>query len=146
MISQSSGPEGTLVTEQRRTTRHKAHVRVLFFRDEAPLAVDATCDNISTDGLFVHTRRRGPQAGTPVSLLLSFEGSDKELMVEGVVRWQGAVNPKAPVPDEAAEMAGMGIEFTEMEPKVRSALEENIHRLELESGSGSGAGTSSVAP
>ena len=134
------------MTEQRRSTRHKARVRVLFFRDDAPLAVDATCDNISSDGLFVHTRRRGPQAGTPVSLLLNFEGSDKELMVEGVVRWQGSVNPKAPVPDGGAEVAGMGIEFTEMEPQVRSVLEENIHRLELDGSSSSAPGSPPTVP
>lgn len=112
--------------DARRATRHIAKVRVLYFSKGQPRAVDADCQNISTDGLFVKTHRRGPEAGTPVSLLLQFDGSDKELMVQGVVRWQGAVRSL----DDGTVGAGMGIQFTEMEPPVREALERTIGEIE----------------
>jgi uncharacterized protein (TIGR02266 family) len=112
--------------DQRRALRHQAKVRVLYFSKGQPRAVDADCQNISAEGLFVKTRRRGPEAGTPVSLLLQFEGIPKELMVEGVVRWQGAVRSL----EDGTEGAGMGIQFTEMAPQVRETLERTIQGLE----------------
>lgn len=108
--------------DQRRSPRRVARVRVLYFSKGQPRAVDAHCQNISADGLFVKTRRRGPDAGTPVSLLLQFEGAEKELMVEGIVRWQGAVRSA----DDGTEGAGMGIQFTEMAPQVRDTLERTL--------------------
>ena len=73
--------------------RFSARVRVLYFSKGQPRAVDADCQNISAEGLFVKTRRRGPDTGTPVSLILSFNDSEKEIMVDGIVRWQGEVQP-----------------------------------------------------
>jgi uncharacterized protein (TIGR02266 family) len=112
--------------DSRRAPRHVAKVRVLYFSKGQPRAVDAACENISTDGLFVKTRKRGPDAGTKVSLILQFEGEDKELMVQGVVRWQGAVRSL----EDRSEGAGMGIEFTEMEALVRELLERKILEIE----------------
>lgn len=112
--------------DKRRAPRHVARVRVLYFSKGMPRAVDADCQNISAEGLFVRTRRPGPDAGTPVSLLLHLPGMEKELMVDGVVRWQGAVRSL----DDGSEGAGMGIQFTAMEPQVREALEHTIHALE----------------
>lgn len=112
--------------DQRRSMRHTAKVRVLYFSKGQPRAVDADCQNISSEGLFVKTRRRGPEAGTPVSLLLQFDGASRELMVEGVVRWQGSVRSL----DDGTEGAGMGIQFTEMAPQVRETLERTIRELE----------------
>ncbi|MGH9324901.1 MAG: PilZ domain-containing protein [Vicinamibacteria bacterium] len=112
--------------DARRAPRHIAKVRVLYFSKGEPRAVEADCQNISTEGLFVKTRRRGPDAGTPVSLLLQFDGMQKELMVEGVVRWQGAVRSL----EDGTEGAGMGIQFTEMDPTVREALERTLDRIE----------------
>lgn len=112
--------------DQRRSSRHLARVRVLYFSKGMPRAVDADCQNISAEGLFVKTRRPGPAAGTPVSMLLQFAGMENELMVDGVVRWQGAVRSL----DDGSEGAGMGIQFTAMEPQVREALEQTIHSLE----------------
>jgi Tfp pilus assembly protein PilZ len=116
--------------DQRQGQRQVAKVRVLFFSKGEPRAVDAECQNISLDGLFVKTRRRGPDAGTRVSLLLTFEGAGQELMVDGIVRWQGAVRSL----DDGSEGAGMGIQFVDMEPKIRDLLEEALSRL----GAGSG--------
>ena len=104
--------------DARRAPRHIAKVRVLYVSKGQARAVDADCQNISTEGLFVKTHRPGPDAGTPVSLILQFDGADKELMVQGVVRWQGAVRSL----EDGTEGAGMGIQFTEMEPPVREAL------------------------
>lgn len=114
--------------EQRRAPRVSARVRVLYFSKGQPRAVDATCENISADGLFVRTRRRGPNAGTPVSMLLNFEGSDKELMVEGVVRWQGEVKSV----EDGAQGAGMGIQFTDMDDSMRARLVQQLSRVEPE--------------
>jgi uncharacterized protein (TIGR02266 family) len=112
--------------DARRAPRHVAKVRVLYFSKGQPRAVDADCQNISTEGLFVKTHKRGPEAGTQVSLLLQFEGAERELMVQGVVRWQGAVRSL----EDGTEGAGMGIQFTEMEPPVREALEKTIGEIE----------------
>jgi uncharacterized protein (TIGR02266 family) len=112
--------------DHRQSLRQSAKVRVLYFSKGQPRAVDADCQNISSEGLFVKTRRRGPEAGTAVSLLLQFEGIPKELMVEGVVRWQGAVRSL----EDGTEGAGMGIQFTDMAPQVRETLERTIEALE----------------
>jgi Tfp pilus assembly protein PilZ len=112
--------------DQRRAPRQMARVRVLYVSNGMPRAVDADCQNISSDGLFVKTKRPGPKAGTPVSLLLHFAGMEKELMVDGVVRWQGAVRSL----DDGTEGAGMGIQFTGMEPQIRLTLEQTIEALE----------------
>jgi uncharacterized protein (TIGR02266 family) len=112
--------------DPRQAPRHVAKVRVLYFSKGQPRAVDAECENISMDGLFVKTRKRGPDAGTQVSLILQFEGSEKELMVQGIVRWQGAVRSL----EDGSEGAGMGIQFTEMEAPVRDALEQKIREIE----------------
>ncbi|HSF18123.1 MAG TPA: hypothetical protein VLK65_21485 [Vicinamibacteria bacterium] len=45
--------------EQRQGLRQVAKVRVLFFSKGEPRAVDAECQNISLDGPFIKTRRRG---------------------------------------------------------------------------------------
>jgi uncharacterized protein (TIGR02266 family) len=111
--------------DQRHAPRHVARVRVLYVSKGTPRAVDADCQNVSSDGLFVKTHLPGPQAGTQVSLLLQFNGSEEELMMEGVVRWQGAVRSL----EDGTEGAGMGIQFTHMEPQVRQALERTIERL-----------------
>jgi uncharacterized protein (TIGR02266 family) len=112
--------------DPRQAPRTVAKVRVLYFSKDQPRAVDAECENISTDGLFVKTRKRGPDAGTPVSLLLQFEGVEKELLVQGIVRWQGAVRSL----EDGSEGAGMGIQFTEMEAPVRELLERKIGEIE----------------
>jgi len=111
--------------DKRRTPRFSPHVRVLYFSKGQPRAVDADCQNISAEGLFVKTRRRGPDTGTPVSLILNFDGSEKEIMVDGIVRWQGEVQPL----DDGSETAGMGIQFTEMDSTVRDTLEQNLQEL-----------------
>jgi hypothetical protein len=112
--------------DTRRAPRQVAKVRVLYFSKGQPRAVDADCQNISTEGLFVKTHKRGPDAGTPVSLLLQFEGMEQPLMVEGIVRWQGAVRSL----EDGSEGAGMGIQFTGMEGPVREALERTLGELE----------------
>ena len=112
--------------DSRQAPRSVAKVRVLYFSKGQPRAVEADCENISIDGLFVKTRKRGPDAGTAVSLLLQFEGEDKEWMVQGVVRWQGAVRSL----EDRSEGSGMGIQFTDMEAPVRALLERKIVEIE----------------
>jgi Tfp pilus assembly protein PilZ len=116
--------------EQRRSRRHIVQVRLLYFSKGQPRAVDAECTNVSAHGLFVKTRRRGAETGTPVSIILKVEtdGSEDELMLEGIVRWQGAVRNLT----DRSEGAGMGVEFTSMEPSVRKKLDAYIALLEAE--------------
>ena len=111
--------------DKRQAPRFSAHVRVLYFSKGQPRAVDADCQNISAEGLFVKTRRRGPDTGTPVSLILNFDGSEKEIMVDGIVRWQGDIQPL----DDGSEAAGMGIQFTDMNSTVKDSLEQNLQEL-----------------
>lgn len=109
--------------EQRAAPRRAAaRVRVLYFSKGQPRAVDAECENISADGLFVKTRRRGPEKGTPVSLILKLEGREDEIMLEGVVRWQGGVRSLS----DGTEGAGMGIQFNEVPDATRELLESSI--------------------
>ena len=112
--------------DERRAPRHIAKVRVLYFSKGQARAVDADCQNISAEGLFVKTHKRGPDAGTPVSLLLQFDGADKEVLVHGIVRWQGALRSL----QDGTEGAGMGIQFTEMESLVREVLERTVGEIE----------------
>lgn len=112
--------------EQRATPRRAAaRVRVLYFSKGLPRAVDAECENISAEGLFVKTRRRGPEKGTPVSLILKLEGRDDEIMLEGVVRWQGGVRSLS----DGSEGAGMGIQFSEVPEATRELLEHTLGDL-----------------
>lgn len=112
-------------SDQRRVPRYNARVRVLYFSKGQPRAVDADCENISADGLFVRTRRRGPDTGTPVSLILNFEGSDKEIMAEGIVRWQGEVQSLS----DSSDASGMGIQFTKMDSAAKHTLEQRLAAL-----------------
>ena len=111
--------------DKRQAPRFSARVRVLYFSKGQPRAVGADCQNISAEGLFVKTRRRGPDTGTPVSLILNFDGSEKEIMVDGIVRWQGDIQPL----DDGTEAAGMGIQFTDMDSTVKDSLEQNLQEL-----------------
>ena len=111
--------------DKRGAPRFSARVRVLYFSKGHPRAVDADCQNISAEGLFVKTRRRGPDTGTPVSLILSFDGSGKEIMVDGIVRWQGELQSL----DDGPEAAGMGIQFTDMDSTVRDTLVQTLQEL-----------------
>ncbi len=111
--------------DKRGAPRFSARVRVLYFSEGQPRAVDADCQNISAEGLFVKTRRRGPDTGTPVSLILNFDDSEKEIMVDGIVRWQGEIQPL----DDGTETAGMGIQFTDMDSTVRDTLEQTLREL-----------------
>ena len=111
--------------DKRRAPRFSARVRVLYFSQGHPRAVDADCQNISAEGLFVKTRRRGPDTGTPVSLILQFDGSEKEIMVNGIVRWQGELQPL----NDGTEAAGMGIQFTGLDSTMRNSLEQNLQGL-----------------
>ena len=111
--------------DKRQAPRFSARVRVLYFSKGQPRAVDADCQNISAEGLFVKTQRRGPDTGTPVSLILNFDDSEKEIMVDGIVRWQGEVQPL----DDGTETAGMGIQFTDMDSTVRDTLEQTLQKL-----------------
>ena len=109
----------------RRAPRKKARVRVLYFSKGSPRAVDAECQNISTDGLFIQTRRRGPEKGTAVSLILQFDELG-EIMAEGVVRWQGTVRP---LDDRGTEETGMGIQFTDLAADARAGLAAALVKL-----------------
>ncbi len=111
--------------DKRQAPRFSARVRVLYFSQGQPRAVDADCQNISAEGLFVKTQRRGPDTGTPVSLILNFDGSEKEIIVDGIVRWQGDIQPL----DDGSEAAGMGIQFTDMDSTVKDSLEHNLQEL-----------------
>jgi len=110
---------------QRKAKRKRVQVRVLYFSKGQPRAVDAECQNISADGLFIQTRRRGPDTGTAVSLILHL-AAEKELMLDGVVRWQGEMRS---LEERDTTRTGMGIQFAEMEPGTRATLDEALADL-----------------
>jgi uncharacterized protein (TIGR02266 family) len=99
--------------ERRRVIRRKAQLRVLFQRSGWAHFVDAETDNLSPGGVYVWTRRRPLDVGTNVSLLLNLNGTEKELMLQGVVTW---VHKGRPV--------GMGIRFVNMDSSSRELLSD----------------------
>ncbi len=108
--------------DRRRSPRYGIHIRVLYFSKGQPRGVDAECDNISVDGVFIRTRRRGPEVGTPVSLLLTFGDTPGEIMVEGVVRRQTILESQ----DGGTENHGIGIEFVDLDAEVKQVLARTI--------------------
>ena len=99
--------------ERRQERRHRVRARVLYFSKGQPRGVDANCENVSASGLSIRTSRPGPEEETTVSLILTFDGSDQEFMMDGVVRWRR---------DRGDTGFELGIEFLGMEPSVRDQL------------------------
>ena len=63
---------------RRRSKRIDARISILFTRAGTGVAIEAETDDISADGVFVRTRRRPPDAGTKLGLLLKLEDPAQE--------------------------------------------------------------------
>ena len=113
-------------SERRRSKRYQVQLRALFQRKGTTHFLEAETDDISAHGVFVRTKRRPLDIGTPLTILFKPEGSEKEIMVPGVV-----VRIKtAESPDDSRESQGMGIEFGEMDEESREALLQMLQRFE----------------
>jgi len=82
------------------------------------VVIEAETDDISVDGVFVRTRRRPPDVGTKLGLLLTLEAPAPELMLKGIVAWV----TNEPDAESGAPSQGMGIEFEDVDDETRDIL------------------------
>jgi len=101
---------------RRRSKRLNARIRILFSRAGTSVAIEAETDDISMDGVFVRTRRRPPDAGTKLGVLLKLEDPAQELMLTGIVT--------------RATSHGMGIRFVDVDDEKRKVLTQALERTE----------------
>ena len=107
---------------RRRSKRINARIRILFTRAGTGVAIEAETDDISADGVFVRTRRRPPDAGTKLGLLLKLEDPPQELMLKGIVTW---VSPDVSTESGQASR-GMGIRFVDVDDEKRKVLTQAL--------------------
>lgn len=111
---------------RRRSKRINARIRILFTRAGAGVAIEAETDDISADGVFVRTRRRPPDVGTQLGLLLKLEDPPQELMLKGIVTWVSAGVSTESEPTSR----GMGIRFVDVEDEKRKVLTRALEQTE----------------
>lgn len=111
---------------RRRSKRINARIRILFTRAGAGVAIEAETDDISVDGVFVRTRRRPPDVGTQLGLLLKLEDPPQELMLKGIVTWVNAGGSTESEPTSR----GMGIRFVDVDDEKRKVLTGALEQTE----------------
>ena len=111
---------------RRRSKRINARIRILFTRAGAGVAIEAETDDISLDGVFVRTRRRPPDVGTQLGLLLKLEDPPQELMLKGIVTWVNAGGSTESEPTSR----GMGIRFVDVDDEKRKVLTGALEQTE----------------
>ena len=111
---------------RRRSKRINARIRILFTRAGTGVAIEAETDDISADGVFVRTRRRPPDVGTKLGLLLKLEEPPHELMLKGIVTWVSSDEPS----DSEETSPGMGIRFVDVDDEKREVLTRALERSE----------------
>ena len=111
---------------RRRSKRINARIRILFLRAGTGVAIEAETANISVDGVFVRTRRRPPDVGTKLGLLLKLEDPAQELMLRGIVVWvsEGAFT------ESGQTSGGIGIRFVDVDDENRKVLTQALERTE----------------
>ncbi len=111
---------------RRRSKRIKARIRILFARGGTGLAIEAVTHDISVDGVFVRTRRRPPEVGTKLGMLLKLDDSAQELMLRGIVARVDEIEST-----ESGQTSGsMGIHFVDVDDETRRLLTQAIERAE----------------
>ena len=103
--------------ERRRFQRFLVRLRVLFQRSGAAHFIEAETYNISLGGVFIKTRHRGLEPGTPVAINIQHDAA--ELMVSGIIRW-------ASDDVSAHQERGMGVQFRDLDESQRRELQAII--------------------
>lgn len=122
----------TMTTDQpnprnrRRSKRINTRIRILFTRAGTGVAIEAETDDISADGVFVRTRRRPPDVGTKLGLLLKLLDPPHELMLKGIVTWVSSDESS----DSEKTSPGMGIRFVDVDDEKREVLTRALERSE----------------
>ncbi len=111
---------------RRRSKRINARIRILFTRAGTGVAIEAESENISVDGVFVRTRRRPPDVGTKLGLLLKLEDPAQELMLRGIV----ARVSQGVFTESGQTSRGMGIRFVDVDDEKRKVLTRALERTE----------------
>ena len=107
---------------RRRSKRINARIRILFTRAGTSVAIEAETDDISVDGVFVRTRRRPPDVGTKLGLLLKLEDPAQELMLRGIV----ARVSQGVLTESGQTSPGMGIRFVDVDDEKRKVLTQAL--------------------
>ena len=113
---------GTDWAEKRSTPRAEVTTEVSF-ESETNFYVGFTAD-ISTGGLFVVTWNTVP-IGTSITLNFTVPPSNREIKVDGIVRWVREHNPNDP-----DLWPGMGIQFEDLSPEQAKAIEAFVKERE----------------
>jgi hypothetical protein len=107
-----------LSTAERQAKRYASHYRELFityegFSEEIPLRPP----DLSVQGMFIQTGRRFPE-GAVLKIRFRLARSLYEVIARGEVRY-------------CLPGVGLGIEFVEISPKARRAIQEELQGTEL---------------
>ena len=117
----SLGP-GAGWAERRAAPRHDVATEVSF-ESETNFYVGFTAD-VSAGGLFVVTWSTRP-IGSHIRLTFTLPDGDREVAVDGVVRWVREHNARDP-----DLWPGMGIQFENLDPEVKDEIERFLAQRE----------------
>ncbi len=104
--------------DRRRSSREDLTIPVDYSAVDAFFSEFTT--NVNEGGMFIATETPSP-LGTEVRMEFRLPGLDRPVNVSGRVAWVSDGKDESPV--------GMGIEFHELDPKVRSTINELVRKL-----------------
>ena len=108
--------------EKRKYPRIEAKIKVVF-----PTLEDLQTEyarNISAGGIFLKTSRQ-LDSNAEINLVLHLPKSEKEVQILGrVVRVISMTHPK----DPDAQLYGVGIRFSKIDPEVATIIEEELKK------------------
>jgi type IV pilus assembly protein PilZ len=110
-------------TEKRSVSRASIEVRVEY-RTVGSFLSDWSV-NISQGGLFIQTKNPLKE-GTSVRLVFSLPGIPLLFDLNGEVKWTQEV------PSEQQPFAGMGVEFVDLDDRIRDRIENYVKRISEE--------------
>jgi type IV pilus assembly protein PilZ len=113
------------MSNQRNCDRAASEIRVEY-RTVGSFLSDYAL-NLSKGGMFIHSEHPLP-VGATVRLVFLLPGLPFMFDLTGRVRWVQAVAPDA----DASHPSGMGIEFIQVDERVRKRLEAHVKRLQDE--------------
>jgi len=112
--------------ERRRSPRYEFNLRLLFRKQDSAYFYETRTENISADGVFLHTRHQKLDVGTPVLVMLSGPEFGGSIPIQGrVVRLR----------DESGDMEGppgMAISFEGIAEDKRQILSQALERVAAE--------------
>jgi uncharacterized protein (TIGR02266 family) len=111
-------PDRKPVTERRRSERYALVLPVDYSAVDAFFTEFSA--NINEGGMFIETNEPAP-LGTVIELQFRLPGLDRPLEVSATVAWLSDGKAESP--------AGMGVEFNELSPDAREAINSVVRKL-----------------